>query len=225
VEGVLDEKYSPEALERSLHTYIGEDAMLSDAVCELVLPAFDLEGREPFFFKSSRAKVDESRDYPMWLAARATSAAPTYFEPVPLKDPMNGRTFALIDGGVYVNNPGMCAYAEVCSGTAMNALLVSLGTGMHTEPITYMDARNWGLAKWARPILSVVLDGVSASVDHQLDQLLGDRHVRFQTELTVASQILDDASPENLENLKEQGRLLIAERSDELDRVCQALVG
>ena len=41
--------------------------------------------------------------------ARATSAAPTYFEPARLP---GNPPYALVDGGVFANNPGMCAYVD-----------------------------------------------------------------------------------------------------------------
>jgi hypothetical protein len=68
-------------------------------------------------------------------------------------------------------------------------LVVSLGIGQHTRPIHYRDAKNWGLALWAKPILNVVFDGVSDTVDHQMKILCRDsedgdpRYYRFQTEL------------------------------------------
>lgn len=44
--------------------------------------------------------------------ARATSAAPTYFQALKLKAGKKIDYMALIDGGVFANNPAMCAYAE-----------------------------------------------------------------------------------------------------------------
>jgi uncharacterized protein len=79
--GVLDEKYDADQLERSLQLALG-DARLSDAVTDVVITAYDIEGRRPFFFKSARAKLQGHRDYLMWVVARSTSAAPTFFEPV-----------------------------------------------------------------------------------------------------------------------------------------------
>jgi uncharacterized protein len=222
VGGLVDEKYSAAQLEKSLKLALGEETMLRDTVTDLVVTAYDIEGRRPFFFKSARAKQEGHKDYPLWLVARCTSAAPTFFEPVEVHS--GGHMHALIDGGVYVNNPSMSAYAEVCSGRARHALLVSLGTGRRTTPMKISEAKHWGLAHWARPLLEIVFDGVSDVVDYQLDQLLGDRHVRLQAMLHSASESFDDASMENLEALKQQGQELIAERSEDIDRLCEALV-
>jgi patatin-like phospholipase/acyl hydrolase len=135
----------------------------------------------------------------MRFVARATSAAPTYFEPEELTEtrPHGG----LIDGGVYANNPALCAYVETkdLHPDHDDILVVSLGTGQHTRPIHYANARNWGLAFWAKPILNVVFDGVSDTVDHEMKVLCRDsddgdpRYYRFQTELNVGSDDMDNA--------------------------------
>ena len=44
--------------------------------------------------------------------ARATSAAPTYFEPLKLETQGPPDYWAFVDGGVFANNPAMCAVAE-----------------------------------------------------------------------------------------------------------------
>ena len=43
---------------------------------------------------------------------RATSAAPTYFSPARIRVAIWTEFPVLIDGGVYANNPALCAYAE-----------------------------------------------------------------------------------------------------------------
>ena len=214
VEGLLDEKYDDEELGRALGRYLG-DAALGDARKPVLLTAYDLHDRETFFFKSWRAEFSA---VPMAVAAQATSVAPTYFEPLRL-----GET-TLVDGGVFAGNPAMCAYAEAARlAPGEQSRVVSLGCGRLTRPIEHDDAKDWGLVEWVRPLIDVVFDGVSAAVSYQLDQLLGDRHHRFQVTLDRASDDLDDASARNLELLAEHASELVAARTDELDRVVEAL--
>jgi hypothetical protein len=47
--------------------------------------------------------------------------------------------------------------------------------------------------------------------------------VSIQAPLGPAADAFDDASPENMALLENQARALIAERTDDLDRVCGAL--
>ncbi len=201
-----------------LGRYLG-DARLRDAVTDLLIPSYDTERRRPEFFKSARAREDSSRDFPLRAVARATASAPTYFEPALLEDR------PLIDGGVFAVNPAMCALAEVMRySPGAEVVLVSLGTGQLTRPFPYDDVRDWGLVEWARPLIDVVFDGASDVVDYQLTQMLGEeRFFRFQTELTSASDDLDDASRENLRALRLTGERLISERERDLGAAIAAL--
>lgn len=102
--------------------------------------------------------------------------------------------------------------------------MVSLGTGEMTRSLPYAQIREWGVAQWARPILHMVLDGMSMSTDDQLSQLLGPEHYwRFQTVLTSARDDIDDARPENIAKLKEQASALIRARAADLDAVAERL--
>jgi uncharacterized protein len=218
-DGLLDEKYDDAALRAALADYLGT-ARLSDATTRVLATAYDLEGRAPYFFKSWRA----DRDAPMVEVARATAAAPTYFEPIGVDG------LALVDGGVFATNPAMCAYAEAArlaqeAGARVDVRLLSLGTGRLTRPMHLADARGWGLVEWVRPLIDVVFDGVADTVDYQLQHILGEgAYTRLQTDLDQASDALDDASPANLARLEGEAAGLIAARSAELDAVCAELV-
>ena len=207
----FEEKYPDDGLEEVLRDELG-DATLGDALTNVLVTAYDIEQRKPVFFRSAQP---EQAGVAMRHVARATAAAPTYFEP---EGP-------LIDGGVFATNPGMCALVDAHAGKARptDTLMVSLGTGSATKAIDPNAARGWGLAGWARHILDVVFDGVSDTVDFQLEQLLGANYFRLQTELDKANDDMDDASAKNLEALQEQGRELIERESAKLDEICRLL--
>lgn len=208
VNGLLDERYESDGLVQTLTDHLGT-ARLADAAPALLLTAYDLQRRRAMFLR-------RGDDLSMVDAAHASSAAPTYFEPVPV----NGMT--LIDGGVFATNPAMCAFAEEAGRTEF---LLSLGTGEQTRPLPYEQVRDWGQLEWARPVIDVVFDGIADAVDEQLSRLLGDGYVRLQTPLDEASDELDDASEENLAALRREAERLIAARDDEIDRVCERLAG
>jgi len=228
LDNLLDEKYEAAGLESVLEQYFG-DVPLSAAVTETLVTSYELQTREPWFFARHKAREKPGWDFPMRFVARATSAAPTYFEPEELKSttPHGG----LIDGGVYANNPTMCAYVEAkqLHPDIDDVLVVSLGTGQHTRPIPYEEARNWGLAYWAKPILDVVFDGVSDTIDHQMTILCRDsdagdpRYYRYQTELDIGSDDMDNVTKTNLAALEQKAHQLIEERSDSIDRLCSEL--
>jgi len=225
VGGAADEKYLSEAIDGVLDEYFGH-AMLSESLTDVLVPAYELVMRDAFFFKSRKAKVDRDYDFRLRDVARATSAAPTYFEPVQLATSAAIGTYTLVDGGVFANNPAMCAWTEASSGgTPADALLLSLGTGELTRPMPWEEVRDWGLLDWARPILNVVMDGVSDATDHQLLELLGAaRYLRLTTTLEIGSDDLDDAAATNIHALKAQAQRIIDKRSGELDALCARLV-
>lgn len=202
--GYIDERYDSGPLVDSLRRHLG-DARLDDATVPLLITAYDLQARKALLLRDGVSMVD---------AAHATSAAPTYFEPVKLGD----RT--LIDGGVFAINPSVFAYAAAAGAPE---LLLSLGTGEHTRPLPYETVRDWGKLEWAEPIIDVVFDGGADAVDLQLQALAGDAYLRLQTRLDEASDALDDASEENLAALRREAAQLIAERSADIDRACAVL--
>jgi len=231
VEGLTDEKYSAANLEAILDKYLGK-ATLRDVQRPVVLTSYEIEKREPYFFKTSRAHVP-GRDHLLRDACRATSAAPTYFEPVRNTSIDDARELRiLVDGGVFVNNPAMCAFAEAVEmgHDVADILIVSLGTGIACRPIPYADAKNWGPIGWVQPIISVMMDGSADAADYQLKQLLpgsgkgrDQRYFRFDKNLSVARDDMDDASRGNILLLQEEAARIIETQAEELERLATLL--
>jgi len=207
--GYLDERYSDKGLVNALERYLG-DTQMTAATLPLLLTAYDTEARAIHLLRSEGEHSGAS----MVDAAHATSAAPTYFEPVRL----DGA--CLIDGGVFATNPALVAYAEV---RGKLDFLLSLGTGEHTRPLPCEKVSGWGQLEWARPIIDVVFDGGQDAVDLQLRALLPEDYVRLQTQLEKASDDLDDASADNLERLQAEAQALIARETETIDEVCARL--
>ncbi|MBI4905084.1 MAG: patatin-like phospholipase family protein [Acidobacteria bacterium] len=226
--GVIEEKYPSSGIEQVLEKYFGE-ARLRDAVTPVLVTSYDIERRMPFFFRSRRAQLNPDYDWPMKAAARATSAAPTYFEPLRLGAHGTAGYYALIDGGVFANNPAMCALAEAREiFRDEDLLVVSLGTGGFTRPIAYDQARKWGVAGWAKPVLEIVFDGVSSSVDYQLRHMLDGvqgkrRYFRFQVTLDPKLQAMDATGEAHLRGLKLLAEAEMRARRPELDQLCALL--
>ncbi len=231
--GIAKEKYPSSGIEALLKQYFGS-ARLSEALTPVLIPSYEIGLRTPFFFKSEYARdpLKSGYDFYIWQVARATSAAPTYFEPckIRINDENGADYYTLIDGGVYANNPAMCAFAEAKTMFEKTAdiVLVSLGTGELTRSIPYDDAKDWGAVKWAKSILGTVFDGVSDTVDYQLRQLLKkDKYFRLQASLAqLGKDEMDDASDENIHELKLLGSSLIdeCEKNGVLERLCSQLM-
>jgi patatin-like phospholipase/acyl hydrolase len=240
--GLFGPKYDGQELERVLEKYFGE-YRLHDALTNVLVTAYDTAGAggpAPAFFKSWRAAqpqvpsfhppVRNERDFRMREVARATSAAPTYFPPYRLEDLVPGaQSMSLLDGGVFAANPGMCALAEAhLLFEDAEPYVVSLGTGDTKKRISWAESKGWGVARWAQPVLDVIFDGVSDTVEYELNHFLGPvhpgRHRRIQVPLRPpVDPGMDVASPENLAALDALAKQLVADSSVDLDEICRDL--
>lgn len=226
--GFVGPKYSLQPLRAAVERRLG-GSRLADALREVVIPAYDMTHREPYFFKRWRAREPvepnrppaEIRNHPIVDAALATSAAPTYFP----SHEVGGR--ALVDGGVFAANPVIAAIAEALKlrdGSAPlgvdGLLVVSIGTGLHEEGFGQSEVSRWGKLGWILPhgdeppVLSAVLDGATDGADHWAHMLLnhppgsdapepaeiGRGPRYFRLQVPMEAPIaLDDASRETLE--------------------------
>ncbi|HTU33125.1 MAG TPA: patatin-like phospholipase family protein [Candidatus Acidoferrum sp.] len=216
-------KYSPDALQSTLVEFFG-DTQFNTALTPLLVSSYDLRGQVPFFFKSHRIAENSNYNWPVVSIARATSAAPTYFPPLQLI--RGSDNYALVDGGVFVNNPAMAAYAEARAlyPDAAQFIVVSVGTGNRQDQITYATAKNWGLLQWARQIAPVFMDSVSEAVDYELRSMPGCTYYRLQVEnLDPASPDMDNVTPQNLTNLQAVAANYLRFASKQIDAICAAL--
>jgi predicted acylesterase/phospholipase RssA len=231
--GLADARYPAGPIERILAERFG-DAMLSQALTEVVIPSYDLSAPGPYFFKREYAASEtEDWDVRMALVARATSAAPTYFDPAVLPSAEEGGDHALVDGGTFANNPTLSGYVDALrlKKEIPRVVVVSIGTGLPPQtpgsgpiPIEADKVADFGLLKWARPILEVVLDGVPKAVEYQMSAIqavnpdaLG--YYRLQSDLPTASHALDDASPENCAKLVADANTMSRDNADTLERI------
>lgn len=225
---LLTNRYGSRGIERCLQEIFG-DLRLSQALRPVLLPSYEMERQVPFFFRSRMARLRPDHDFAMWEAARATSAAPTYFPPFRL--PGDGEDyFALVDGGLFANNPALCALveAQVMFPQAKEFLLVSLGTGEARQTVSVEDARHWGVAQWAKPIVGMALQSVSKTVDYQLEKLFGGpagarRYYRLQTHLPEPLAELDRTSRRQLRELRLAGEAMVRAHEAVLDEVAARL--
>lgn len=246
-------KYSSAGRDKVLKEYFG-NTPLQDAITEVFVTSYDIQLRTPVFFTSQTNKEERtnryyrkiSKGFTMHQAAMATSAAPTYFKPhkveASAEHETQGRGFyALVDGGVFANNPTSLALMEAIIDSKKpgktplelkDILVVSLGTGSLTRRYDYERASNWGLLGWVQPLLNITLDGSSESVAVQLEQLLPraqDRppqYYRFQALLDAGKGLddMDNAEPPNIKNLEKLAEEIIAKEDQNLNALCKLLL-
>jgi predicted acylesterase/phospholipase RssA len=149
----------------------------------------------PYLFNWHDALNSDIADYYVWEAARATSAAPTYFPAAHVGNGASGGSAAatrwVVDGGVLANNPALYALAEAGRLGLYESLdevfILSLGTGLFDPAIADTTASsdtgyNWSSLTWVsgtdtagnslNPLLQVMGAGNILAPDMQLQGLM-----------------------------------------------------
>jgi predicted acylesterase/phospholipase RssA len=95
----------------------------------------------PTLFRSYQCRGHNADKCAIWEAARATSAAPTFFKSIRIEEPPPGATF--VDGGFLYNNPAELALSEAHRiwTTVKYFCLVSVGTG-RLKSVKVVDVRH-----------------------------------------------------------------------------------
>ena len=241
--GLFNEKISQKHLEKQLAEVFGT-TQLKDLVKPSLITAYDIQSRKAKFFCSHEAHVP-LENFHLKDVCRATSAAPTYFEPAKIKSLYN-QEHILVDGGVYANNPALCAFAEarklpfsellndhekVDYPKVNDLILVSIGTGQVLKPYAFKDFENAGKLKWISPLIDILLTANAETVDYYLEQMfasLGPRNQknyhRLMPDLRNASPEMDDTSSKNIEALIQAGLTYVDENREVLETIAKKLV-
>ncbi len=193
-------QYSNKNLKKLIDDVVGKDVTLGDLGKKVLISSFDLDNNarsrlerswKPKFFHNFAG--DDAEDSKLLASdvALYTSAAPSYFPGVD----------GYVDGGVIANNPSMAALAQVLDSRAQipnrpaldEVRLLSLGTG---KALNYIRSRgkylDWGFAQWAKPLLSIMMDGSVGLANFQCHQLLGKAHYRRLNPVLRSPIGLDD---------------------------------
>jgi patatin-like phospholipase/acyl hydrolase len=223
-DSLVRHKYPSGVLDEVLEEAFGE-TRLAAALAPVMVTAFDTENRRPIMFKSEEAKREPEWDLPMRIVGRAAIAAPTFFEPLHL-ELADGEWRTCVDGGIYVNNPAMCAYVEALTmDPDEDTFIVSIGTGEPDRHLPFEEVREWGLVHWAQPLLDFTASGVNQSVTHQLEQLLEpNSYYRLQAVIGRKHLPIDDVGDANMRTMRDAAAKLIAERDLDLDAICERLL-
>lgn len=230
---LLTPKYRSFAFQKVLRNAFGE-RRLKNALTDILIPCYDIEHRLPYIFKSRSARMQDEFDFPMRDVALATSSSPTLFHPVRIPRSRAGRFINLVDGGVFANNPTISALSEMKAlhpGENEKYLVVSLGTGKSTRPLSDEFVSLWGYVQWSRPMLVLVMESISESVHEDMKYLLPSDEVqqyyRLQADLPAhAHSAIDDASESNMRALGNVARNFCSDKhnGEELDRLCKTLL-
>jgi patatin-like phospholipase/acyl hydrolase len=209
-------KYGEEGRREVLRSQFG-GARLKDALTRVFVTSYDTDLRIPVFFVSRQSdEADEEYydavcgDVSLVDAALATSAAPTYFPPHQV--PTSRRSYSLVDGGVFANNPAGLARAFLRGASSDSELVVSLGTGSMQMRYPFDEIKRWGAIHWASPVLKMMFDGQTEAVALAVRRMVqpgGYFRVQGLLGKGEISDDLDDVTPENIQRMEALARALI----------------
>ena len=111
---------------------------------------------------------------------------------------------------------------------ALRGSTASLGTGKKLKSYTYSEIKDWGPLGWAKPSIDIALEGGPQMTEYYLKQVAStvkkSKFYRIQPELYEADTSLDNATPENLESLRDAG-IRNAEAFDaQLEEIAEILI-
>ncbi|MDI9309518.1 MAG: patatin-like phospholipase family protein [Limnohabitans sp.] len=241
--GLFDEKLSQKNIEKQLEEVFGT-LELKDLVKPCLVTSYDIHQRNAKFFCSHEAHLPIENFY-VKDVCRATSAAPTYFEPARIKS-LYGQEFILIDGGVYANNPALCAFAEASKiqfskvfgckhkkdyPEINDLIIVSIGTGEVLKPYSFDKLKDAGKIKWISPLIDILLSSNAETVNYHLTKMystLGVRsqknYYRLMPQLRNASPEMDNSSEENVYELIQAGMYYIDANRETLNEIVNKLI-
>ncbi len=188
--GLVRYRYGRDSLNRLLQGSLG-GLSLGQSRARLCIPASEGRHGEVWVYKTPHHpdyRLDSRK--PMVAVAEATSAAPTFFQP--LKDDSG---YVLVDGGIWANNPTMVALTETlsCFNVSRNRVrILSLGCGTARRTVGKWKMRLGGKLLWWDLVLSA-MDLQSQSANGQAGLLVGaDRLVRVEPPANAKAIQLDD---------------------------------
>lgn len=229
--GWTSAKYSAEELERQLKQFMNGTRM-SQTIKHVLVPAFNLKNRRMKFFRTSQAQKYPEKNFLLRDVARATSAAPSYFEAARFTNIVNTSPGIYIDGGIGVNNPTISAmvYAAELYGKKQKFFVLSIGCGTAYDGLSdnvqemKINIDSMGKIDWASHIVDILMDGANDVTHYQLQNFMSPTaYVRIQLHLPEDVMEMDDGSPENIAKLKKLTEIYIKENSRKLEKIAQAL--
>jgi len=241
---IFQKPYDERDFEMLLTDYFGK-SKLSDGLTSTLVTSYEIQKGKPFYFSSRLARNDKAEDFTMKEVCRSTSAAPVYFEPSVVKF-TEASNLALVDGGVFANNPSILAYSEakelwkIRTGKGFEPVvrpddddlpffMLSIGTGFCLKTIPLIEAKEWRAVNWGKFLTDIFMRSVTESTDFTMAHILPSyvdgsfRYKRLNISIPEENSKMDDVSEENLEKLCEISDDYVKKNEKELLKICDIL--
>jgi len=180
--GLMGADYDIKNLKKVLKEIFGR-TKLKSLKKKVLVTAFDLDNKstknstrswKPKIFHNYEG-INSDREEYAYKVGLYTSAAPTFFASID----------GYIDGGVFASNPSMCALSQTQDKRYFSTppkmdeiVLLSIGTGTSLNYIEG-ETHDWGYARWIKPLISLMMDGVNDIAHYECKQILRDNYFRI----------------------------------------------
>lgn len=213
----LKAKYDPTPFENFLKKLFN-DAKLSQCLVPTLAVSYEIQKGRPYLFKSW-----DSKDFLTREAARATSAAPTYFPPASLNERPTDEKLTLIDGALIANNPVIMAYGEAKKlyPNCQKFHILSISTGAADFKLGEEEILS-GLMGWIDPSKGAPIQKIYATSQMQLASYAAEisdhiEYTRIDKQFQNDNFKLDDTSSQTVKTLEDYGNKIFENQKTEID--------
>ncbi|GKX29141.1 patatin [Vallitalea longa] len=222
-------KYTGKPLKKLLRQNF-RNLTLRDSLCNLIIPTYDMISMRPYLFKQRIDIKDYYDNFLLKDVGLSSSAAPTYLPPANIRSLTGGQHYCFVDGGIFCNNPSLCAYtyAKKLYPNAKQFIIVSLGTGEYVRTYECKKVKKWGIYGWMNPLngiplLTAYMDSQMESDNYIINSMDDVKEYRFEISLNGMSSELDDSSDRNIDFLKGKAAELILSNSKKIKQLTKLL--
>jgi uncharacterized protein len=209
---LLQTKYNATMLRKAVDSVFGDQLVGEITKCRLLVPAVDVTiGRTVVYKTPHLPGLTRDRHFKLAEILMATTAAPTYFPHATVN-----QSGAVVDGGLWANNPSLVAYMEAikireCADREFDPqfepheiTVLSIGTGEPRYSLAPPDDRA-GIGWWGPRVFNIASISQSQGTSFQLQYLLGERYRRLNYELPDDTWSLD--SIDHIASLLHKGKI------------------
>ncbi len=221
---LLKDKYEPKHIENFLYKTF-QNSKMNQCLVPTMVVSYDAAEGKPFSFRSW-----DKNDFYVREAARATSAAPTYFPPAIIFDRNTNKRRYLIDGGIIANNPVLMAYSDARQlyPNCKKFHILSISTASAEYSMQEIDISG-GVMGWIDPSKGAPIQKIASTSQMQLASYVAQNisdvdYTRIHYSLKGDSFKLDDTSTYAINTLIDSAEQLYREEEDKLIKFINKMI-
>lgn len=217
--------YDNKVLKEELYSFF-ENKTVEDVLKRnkyIIVPTLCLSNSQPRIFKTDyKTEYNQHNAYKLADIVLASCSAPTYFPVAKIKHPLDDYYEYFVDGGMFANNPSVCAITEAIGNIGVNKENIKLiSIAPPSEKVIIKDefsAKARGILKWNKDLVSMALVGTSAKDAYITKFLLeSNKYLRVIPEISKNTpEKMDRCSDKIINELIRAGRQYIINHKKEI---------